>query len=142
MNTQTKRKAPSKPAVATLAKTIRINALSACCLALATLDHEDDASFAAAVQIAVAGAGFSASELGRALSYDTGTIIKWYQGVMAPPRAVARQEVIEVIKVLVERRLGEWKAAETSADAIRNTGQRGRSSQPTLRWKAVEHEHA
>jgi hypothetical protein len=127
-----------KPKAANLAKQIRVGALIACRAALAKLDYENDSSFAAAVQIAIAGAGFSAGELGRALSYDTGTIIKWYQGAMAPPRLVAREEVVEVIKALIERRLTEWQSARDSADGIRRISQRGRGGAPPLRWRAIE----
>jgi hypothetical protein len=116
-----------------LAKGIRVGTLQACVAALVEIDFNDDADFAAAVQVAVAGAGFSAGELGRALGYDTGTIIKWYQGVMAPPRSVVRQEVVEVIKILVDRRLKEWRAARDSVDGIRKVSERQRDGRLSLR---------
>jgi len=142
MKSRTSERAGTRRKPALLAKTILVDTLGQCCDALDKLDHRDDSSFAAAVQIALAGAGFSASELARSLGYDTGTVIKWYQGQMAPPRDVVRQEVVETLKVLVQRRLAEWQSVSDSAEGIRRINQRGRGDQLSLRWTAKQLEPA
>lgn len=101
--------------------------LRVCQDALRKLSVDDSKGFAAVIQIAVIGAGFSAGEIARASGYDTGTIIKWYQGVMAPPRKETRSQIHVLIVGLVTDRLKHWEQARSSVAGLQEVKRKRRA---------------
>ena len=92
-----------------------------------SLDPGVPEEFATAIQAFLA-AGFSAGELGRAARYDTGTVLKWAQRSMAPPRDESRRSAIASMQALLETRFRNWGDVDSATDGLKSNRKRTQSA--------------